>query len=750
MALILLIVGLYFVFGTKTGKKIASKIVSKLVSSSIKVIIYIALIGLLLFLAYQIIVWVFSHIILSLIIVAIAIAGMVLFANIQEKKDRQRHEELVNQWKSQPIKNFELLDVSKIIIPFLDKLKEADQNTVKFSSNFPFGRMTYFLNFFNRDLSDDESIYFSPIRSKDNNELREYGIVITTTGIYISYQTDKTDKEGNYIAKNKAISFNGIVSSNLSGDILTIYYEKFEDKVLVEQKYTTVPLAIINEFCSTIVSSGISKSFAENCIYDYAFIVNEKENEFVEKNTAQGYANAYEAAGVATSIPQMNAVFSEVGNTMNGSQGHGFAAEYANTAFDRFTGDFRAQHIGASDFTKDGADRSTHRIFQQETLIQSKYVKDVNQGVRETFLKHDYSPEMKVEVPRDLYSEYVENLQKRIDKGELEHKGIKKGDRAESYLKRGYFSLAEAHNIAVAGRVEGIVVDAMQGIVCSAGAGSITAILTFATCKWQGMDTKEAALQSLKMGAHVIGKSTAIFVITMQLSRKNMVSSIWGAFAKNGGNPKTITNPIYSLSENLATKINKSSFAKSGFGQKIGLNKTTGKTIISGTVAVAVTFGPDILRSLAGRISFKQLIKNSAIGGAGFAGAAIGQTVIPIPIVGGMIGGAVAGFIAKKTLDQFIEDDAIEMFAILKEEFIDIVPMSGLNSSEFNNVVEMTIAHKKLPSLLRDMYAYGNSREYARDNIVNIAVQHVLSQRDIITDNMYYEGIGALASETTE
>ena len=288
----------------------------------------------------------------------------------------------------------------------------------------------------------------------------------------------------------------------------------------------------------------------------------------------------------------------------------------------------------------------------------------------------------------------------------------------------------------------------MQGVVCSFGAGSLTAILTFATCKWQGMDTKDAALQSLKTAMRVIGKSTAVFVITMQLSRKNMIGSIWEVFAKNGGSPNTVVNPVYKISENLATKISKSALAKTGVGQKIGLNKTTGKTIISGTVMVAVTFGPDIVRSLAGRISFKQLVKNSAIGGAGFAGAAIGQTVIPIPVVGSMIGGAVAGFIAKKTLDNFIEDDAIEMFAILKEEFIDIVPMSGLNQTEFNSVVGMTIAHPKLQSMLRDMFAFGDSRKYARENIINTAVCHVMSQRDVIPDDMYCEGVGQLAAET--
>lgn len=743
MVLIIVIILAYFIFGTKTGKRI----LAKLFESSLKVIITIAVALLGIFLVYSVIKWMLSHIFQSIIILVIAFACMMIYSNVQEKKEKQFHAEMLNKWQNQPVKNFELSEFLSVLETFIKQFNDSDTNKTKFLSQFPFGRISYFLSFFQSNLDDEEPLYFSPVRSKDSNELREYGIVITTNGIYISNQLDKTDKEGNFVAKNTAIKFSGIIYSKLSGDMLTIYYENYENKVELEQKYTTVPLKIINSLCETIVSSGISKALHENSVYDYEDIINEKENKFNVDNIVHGYEEAFTAAGTASAMPQMNNVFAEVGNTMNKRQGHGDAAEYANTAVDRFTGDFRAQHMGANN-AKDGADRSTHRLFQEEVLIQSKYENDPVATIKKTFLDHDYDKDIKIEVARDKYNECRKNLQERIDKGELEHKGIKKGDKAENYLRRGYFSVAEAHNIAVAGRIEGIAVDAMQGIVCSAGAGSLTAILTFATCKWQGMDTKEAALQSLKTGARVIGKSTAIFVITMQLSRKNMVSSIWGAFSKNGGSPDTITNPIYKISENLATKISKSSLAKTGIGKKIGLDKTTGKSLISGTVAVAVTFGPDILRSLAGRISFKQLVKNSAIGGAGFAGAAIGQTVIPIPVVGSMIGGAVASFIAKKTLDNFIEDDAIEMFAILKEEFIDIVPMSGLNSTEFNSVVEMTIAHPKLQSMLRDMFAFGDSREYARENIVNVAVCHVLSQRNIITDDMYYEGIEQLAAET--
>ncbi|MPM67423.1 hypothetical protein SDC9_114345 [bioreactor metagenome] len=115
--------------------------------------------------------------------------------------------------------------------------------------------------------------------------------------------------------------------------------------------------------------------------------------------------------------------------------------------------------------------------------------------------------------------------------------------------------------------------------------------------------------------------------------------------------------------------------------------------------------------------------------------------MIPIPIVGAMIGGAVGGFVAKNALDQFIEDDAKEMYQNLKEEFLDIVMISNLNRTEFNEVIELTFGNKKLPSILRDMYAYGDSREFARVHFVSNAVTNVLSKRKKITNDLIDEGL---------
>lgn len=739
MPIILFIIGCFLLFGTKTGKQLFNRFKNFIIKSSLKIILLLLSISIIIDIAAFLLYWIICNPTQAITIVVFAFLIFIAIGFYQEKKEKEEHARILEEWENKTSKCFTDIEIEKMISPLSESLYSSDSNSVKFKSEFPFGRITYFINFFEHDLQFEEPIYFSPIRSRDKDELREYGTVLTTAGLYISNQLDRTDKNNKLISKDIFIPFSGMIMSRLTSNSITVYYTNYNDKIRIEQKYTTVSLAEINKIFDIIISSGISKAIFEEDVYDYSAIADEQEANFYKQNFASNYANGFVSAGVASSSQNMNQVFNDIGNNMNQRQGHGTAAEYANTAFDRMRG-FKAEHIGGSN-EKNGADRTVGGFFNQKEFIQCKYCKTAADTINDAFNKHNYPTDMKIEVPRDQYQKCVDILQKKIDNGDLESKGIHKGERAEKYLRKGYVTYNQALNITKAGSIDGLVIDAMQGIVCSVGSGSITAIITFAFCKWNGMNTKEAAQNSILTFAKVVGKSTAVFMITMQLSRKKVINIF--SSTKNS----SFNNPFYSASEKLANKISNSNFAKSKIGTKIGLNNIKGKAVISGAVTAAVTFGPDICRALVGRISFKQLMKNSAIGASGIAGAAIGQTVIPIPIVGAMIGGSFASFVAKKALDHFVEDDAIEMFAILKEEFIDIIPMSGLNESEFNEVVNMTLAHKKLDRVLRDMYAYGDSREYAREYIISKAVQYIYMMREQITEATYIHSIGEYISE---
>ncbi len=734
--MIYLLILVFFIF-TKPGRKITGWVFNKILESSLKIIIFIALAVLCIWIGYTVIVWAITHIFLTLCI----IAGFIVLGYFLDKKDRKKHEEIVQKWKNRKDQIFTDVDIFKALSPHSEFFYNSCNNSVKFKDNFPWGRVRFFLNFFDHDTENEEVLFFAPVRTTNSEEIREYGLLLTTAGLYVSIQQEGIDNDKTSKCKNINLMFSGMVASDFNKSSLTVKYVNYDDTITLKQEYVSVPLEEINNICQKVISSGISRAIYNEKVMDYVSFLDEKEEEFLKKDSSQKVAEGFSAAGIGASLPQMQNLYDSVKHNMDQGQGHGVAAEYAGTVVDRFKGDFTAKMIGG-DNAKDGADRISHGV-----RLQCKFCKSASDTLRSAFSDdHNYDfSKMKVEVPRDQYAECVTKLQKKIDNGDLVHKGIKPGEKAEKYLRKSPINYLQSHHIAMSGSIESIVVDTLGGITCSAAAGSITALLTFANCVWNGVEPKEAAKTSLIIGAKTIGKATAVYVATMQISRKNFIDkSVIKGFTEKG---KIIygskENWFYTKSNNLAEIINKK-VVGSNFGKKIGLKKTSGQKIVSGTVVFAVTFGPDICRALVGRISVKQLLKNSAVGAAGIGGAAVGQTVIPIPIVGAMIGGAVASFVAKKTLDQFIEDDAVEMYHILREEFIDTVMTAGLTKSEFEQVVNITICNKKMPHILRDMYAYGDAREYAREKIMNVAITDTYSKRKVITENEFDSAMALL------
>ena len=82
----------------------------------------------------------------------------------------------------------------------------------------PYGRVNAFLNYFSKNIYGDEPYYFSVVPSKNIDELREYGIVIARSGIYVSIQ--KQNNEGKYYCENSYIEFSGLIrAENNSGKI---------------------------------------------------------------------------------------------------------------------------------------------------------------------------------------------------------------------------------------------------------------------------------------------------------------------------------------------------------------------------------------------------------------------------------------------------------------------------------------------------------------------------------------------------
>lgn len=676
------------------------------------------------------------------------IVAIVVIYFIYEKIDDlifyKKREKEVKEWLAKPTKSFTEQEIVNTLKPLSDKISSRDSNeNSKFDSNIPFGRANCFLNYFDKSIDIEEPIYYSPIRSKDDVELREYGFLLTNGGIYMSSQIYDSEND-KYITKRKHIDFKGMMDAwyNTQEHYLYIKYVDIGNSITIKKDNTSVSLSYMEKICKEVINSGISRALYKEQVFKDGADLAERKFEGTQNvgDISRGANIGAFAVASANNIER----FEQIGNVMNARQGGGYAAELANDTTDKLasfvTGD-KVEYLGqikdeSGHIIKGGADRRVNGV-----NIQTKYYQSASGTVNSAFenghpkyINPDGSM-MVIEVPRDQYKEACIEMEKKIEKGEVP--GAKKGDSAK-YVKKGMITYKQSQNITKSGCIESITFDAANGIVCSVPAATITAMITFASAVWNGLDTEEAVCESFATFSNVIGKAALQAVIIGQLGRKD-IARVFVSQTKSGF--QTTANPIYGISDKIATKVSSSAIAKSSIGKSLKLDAVNGKKLIGGTVMFAFTFGPDICRALVGRISPQQLFKNSCIGAAGLVGASIGQAVIPIPVLGGIIGGAVGGFIAKKTLDNFIEDDAKEMYQILKEEFLDVVMIAGLNKEEFEYVMDKTFGNKKLPHMLRDMYQYGDAREYARDNIVSQAVVGAYSKRKKITQKMYRKAI---------
>lgn len=405
-------------------------------------------------------------------------------------------------------------------------------------------------------------------------------------------------------------------------------------------------------------------------------------------------------------------------------RGHGFAAERANTLYDKFTG--HDARILGDDNAKNGADRLVDGV-----EIQSKYCKTGGKCISECFengkfryIGSDGKP-MQIEVPSDKYDAAVQAMQERIRRGEVP--GVSDPSEAQEIIRKGHFTYEQAKNIAKAGTVESLTYDAANGMIIASSAFGVTAVLTFATSVWNGdapdVALKRAAYSGLKVGG--ISFVTAIFA--GQLSKAGLNSLLVGgseAVVRVMG-PKT-----------SALLVNAFRQGKNIYGAAAmkSASKLLRSNVITGSVSVVILSAGDVVNIFRGRISGKQLFKNVTntastvaggtagwVGGAA-AGAAIGSA-IPIigTAIGGVIGGlagafgggALAGKASSAVLDHFIEDDAEAMCRLLEREMVSLTEEHLVTQNEITTIVER-LSNTLTGKTLKDMYASSDRMAFAR------------------------------------
>lgn len=418
-------------------------------------------------------------------------------------------------------------------------------------------------------------------------------------------------------------------------------------------------------------------------------------------------------------------------------QGHGFAAERANTLFDRLTG-HDAKIIG-DDNAKNGADRIVDGVY-----IQSKYCATGARCVNECFEQDgkgtfrymiDGKP-MQIEVPSDKYDEALQAMEEKIKNGQV--KGVSEPEEAKKIVRKGHFTYAQAKNIAKAGTIESLTYDAVNGAIIATSAFGVTAMITLATSAWSGEDFDDALKIATYSGLKVGGTAFVTSILAAQLSKAGLNSALVGS-----------SEAIVSMMGPKASAILINAFrtgAKPIYGA--AAMKSAAKLLRGNAITAGVTFvvlsSFDVANIFRGRISGKQLFKNMAGtaatvgGGTGgwIAGAAAGSAILPGvgTVIGGIAGsllaGAAAGKATNAVIGTFIEDDADEMVEIIQNVFTDMASEYLLSNKEAEKSVDK-LKDKLDGKTLKDMFASGDREQFAR-NLLTPIVEKETSKREVI------------------
>lgn len=298
-----------------------------------------------------------------------------------------------------------------------------------------------------------------------------------------------------------------------------------------------------------------------------------------------------------------------------GGQGHGHAAEVANTYLDRLRG--RAAKVVGNDNAKNGADRLVNG-----ELLQTKYCRSAGKSVNQAFDNEAtgnyryYTAEgtpMKLEVPADQYPQAVKAMERKIRAGKVP--GVDDPAAAKELVVKGGTTYEQAKNIVRFGRLEGLAFDVVDGAVVGIGAASVSFCLSAAMIYLRNGDGK-AALQAAGWQAAKVGATTTFsYVAVQQLHRAAPVQALLKTIDVSGF-PPTLRDML-----------------QAGTGLKgKALNRALGGVAVSSVVAIGMATAPDMYRMMRREITAAQLKRTVVAATAGTAGAFVGS------VIGGAVG----------------------------------------------------------------------------------------------------------------
>lgn len=543
----------------------------------------------------------------------------------------------------------------------------------------PYGRAKWFIDsekdfYYEFCNTEFEFFGYSPVRSLKEEEFKEYGLLLTQYGIFEKVQIKDQEK-----CNVQFFPFSNLWKVSVDENHnLVFYYPYGIIKRLNSPKNLIYTLREFNE----LIDSGYTNDVQVENLNTQLLKIGKKN---VNSTT---FRRGTELGVVSWFFLKTRTVFKDIQLNRivnNDKGGHGFAAEYANNTIDKLRYPFKKVELVGQGNELNGADR---RVGNQ--LIQTKYHKDARESVNAAFDSSNNGmykyKDKQLEIPKDQYDRGLEIFGEKIRQGKVE--GVTNPAEAKNIIRKGRITYGEAKNIAQSEKLTSLKYDALDGAINSLPGASISFVIVFAQAKWSGIETKKAALIAGEQGFWALVKGTLIYAGSQQFAKR------------------------------LTTQIS------DYFRKKVTAEVVARRA--APVISFAVIITPDIFDALVGRISSQQLLKNVAVAGGGMLAGAVGGAIAG-PI--GAIAGAIIGGIGAKAIaDQFIEDDRVEMFAQLKEEFIDLVMVISLSQEEFNRIQE-GVFNEHLEGLLKDMFQRKEgSRNYAKE-FVESQVQSVIKDR---------------------
>ena len=414
----------------------------------------------------------------------------------------------------------------------------------------------------------------------------------------------------------------------------------------------------------------------------------------------------------------------------------------------------------------------------EDLRVQSNYCQSASATVHAAFDSssgnYRYLGQV-LEVPKDQYEACVQQMRDRIARGEVP--GVADPETAAALVKQGTVTYTQARNIARAGNVDCLVLDAKTQRVTAAGASSVSSIITYAQDLHGGTSSPaavraafRAALDPRNNGSNALitsivnarwlpplasiqllrSKNAAIGVAAV----RNGARALWRTLNTEGGREIIQRIPVLlkvSSTARLAADSGREAVqriaagslgrAASGAGAFSHVSRLLRSNVITAVITTIVTSAPDFYRAaFVGSISWRQFAKNATVNAAAVAGGvggwmggmvvgdAVGSAVSFISttigsfiggIVGGLAGGTGAQFAAKAMADRLIDDDAKDLIAAMEDEVQLLASEYMLTENEVEQIAA-TVGETVNPKWLRSMYKETNkpAKDQARRSFV--------------------------------